>query len=117
MTYLKGKHPFLTLKVKLGNKWETMECLIDTGFSGGLVIPLRLKSYFPENQFVEARFVLADNSEVAADSTIAKVRFEGKEKDVAVVFMDEGDSLVGVEFLDQMIFCLDLKKRKVSLSF
>lgn len=71
MPYLIGKHPFLKLKVLLpkGNKWLTLECLIDTGF-----------------------------------------------KEVAVVFMGDTQGLVGVEFLDQMNFCLDLKKRRVELN-
>jgi len=66
MPYLIGKHPYLKLKVKLpkGRKWLVIECLIDTGFSGGLVLPLKYQKYFPENEFIEAHYLLADNSEI-----------------------------------------------------
>ena len=37
------------------------------------------------------------------------------EKDAAIVFIGR-DNLVGVEFLDQMKFCLDLREYKVELT-
>lgn len=117
MPYLIGKHPFIKLKVKLpkGNRWHEIECLIDTGFSGGLVLPSTFKDFFPNNEFIEAHYLLANNSEIIVDTTFTLIEFSGRKKDVAVVFMGENQGLVGVEFLDQMKFCLDLKKRKVEL--
>ena len=117
MPYLIGKHPYLKLKVKLpkGRKWLAIECLIDTGFSGGLVLPLKYQKYFPENEFIEAHYLLADNSEITVDTTYTFVDFEGNKKEVAVVFMGDNQGLVGVEFLDQMKFCLDLKQKTAEL--
>ncbi|MBI4067046.1 hypothetical protein HY407_01580 [Candidatus Gottesmanbacteria bacterium] len=51
------------------------------------------------------------------ESTYTSVEYKGKRKEAAVVFMGDSDSLVGVEFLDQMKFCLDLKKNKIELVF
>lgn len=119
MMYLLGKHPFLTVKVKLpSGKWIIVECLIDTGFSGGLVLPEKFKRKFSSDEFIEAHFVLANGLEVAADATYTTVRYDrnNNEKEAAVVFMGASDSLVGVEFLDNMRFCLDLKKNKVELT-
>lgn len=117
MPYLVGKHPFVKLKVKLpkGNKWTQIECLIDTGFSGGLVLSLSFQKFFPNNEFIEARYLLADNSEITVDTTYTLIEYSGRKKEVAVVFMGDSQGLVGVEFLDQMKFCLDLKKRTVEL--
>src|SRR3989338_615069 len=117
MPYLIGRHPFLKLKVLLpkNNKWNTLECLIDTGFSGGVVLPLKFQKYFPENEFIEAHFILADNSEITVEATFTVVEYSGKKKDVAVVFMGDSQSVVGVEFLNQMKFCLALRKNKVEL--
>lgn len=119
MLYLIGKHPFVKVKVKLpkGNIWKEMDFLIDTGFSGGLVLPTKFKNYFPPNEFIEARYLLADNSEVTVDTTYTIVEYKGKRKDVAVVFMGNSEALAGVEFIDQMKFCLDLKKNKIDLIF
>lgn len=118
MTYLVGKHPFIKLQLFLpkDNKWSAVSCLIDTGFSGGIALPNSYKKYFPKNQFIEARYLLADNSEVVVDTTITIVNYKGKKKDIAVVFMgNTEEGLVGVEFLDQMRFCLDLKNNRVEL--
>ncbi len=117
MMYLRGKHPFIKLKVKLDLKrWVDLDCLIDTGFSGGLAIPEHYKISFPASKFIEAQFVLADGSTVSVDTTITQVRFNSYEKEIAVVFMGDSDSLVGVEFLDQMRFCLDLILNSVELT-
>lgn len=118
MLYLVGKHPFIKLKVKLPKVkvWKEIDFLIDTGFSGGIVLPVKFKDYFQSNEFIEARYLLADNSEITVDTTFTAAEYEGKRKEVAVVFMGDSESLAGVEFLDQMKFCLDLKKNKVDLS-
>ena len=116
MLYLIGRHPFIKLEVKLPEKrWIEIDCLIDTGFSGGLVLPKKFKESFLEDEFIEARFVLANGSEIMAEASYTKVRYKKIEKEVAVVFMGDSEGLVGVEFLDQMKFCLDLKKNKVEL--
>ena len=117
MPYLIGKHPFLKLKVRppKRNRWIYIECLIDTGFSGGLVLPLSYKKDFPNNEFIEARYLLADNSEITVDATYTVVDYESFKREVAVVFMGDSQGLVGVEFLDQLKFCLDLKDKTVEL--
>lgn len=115
-TYLVGKHPFIKLGVQLKNRWQMFDCMIDTGFSGGLALPLRYKLGFSETSFIEARFILANSAEVTVDTTYTRVRYNNHEKEVAVVFMGESDSLVGVEFLNAMRFCLDLKKNRAELT-
>lgn len=118
MTRLIGRHPFVKLKVKLSkNKWIQVTCLIDTGFSGGISLPQKYQAYFPGDTFIRANFTLADGTGVTVESTYARVEYKGKRKEVAIVFMGEDDSLAGVEFLDKMKFCLDLKKNKVELDY
>lgn len=117
MMYLRGKHPFIKLKVELDQKrWVDLDCLVDTGFSGGLAIPEHYQTSFPASKFIEAQFVLADGSTVSVNTTITMVKFNTHEKEVAVVFMGNSDSLVGVEFLDQMRFCLDLISYRAELT-
>lgn len=118
MTKLIGKHPFVILRVKLPkNKWTQFTCLIDTGFSGGIALPQKFQDYFPSNTFIKANFILADGNGLTVESTFTSVEYKGKRKEVSVVFIGDSDSLVGVEFLDKMKFCLDLKKNKVELDF
>ena len=116
MTYLIGKHPYLSIKVVLQrNKWKKVECLIDTGFSGGLSLPNEFRDYFQSRDFFEAHLKLADGSEVTVDATFTKVKFENETREIDVIFMGDSEALVGIEFLDQMKFCLDLKEHRVTL--
>lgn len=117
MPYLLGKHPFVTLKVKVPEKgWVVRRCLIDTGFSGGITLPDELKDYFPINKLVETHFTLADDSEVTVDSIPVNIEYEKHRKEILAIFMGTKESLVGIEFLDQMKFCLNLREKKVELS-
>jgi len=117
MIYLSGNHPFIQLRVKIPKTgWKKLDCLIDTGFSGGIALPKNFRQNFSEDKFIESRFTLADGSEMMTDVTYTKVEYDGKEKEVAIVFIGDLGCLVGVEFLDQMKFCLDLKAKKATLS-
>lgn len=118
MTYLSGKHPFVKLGVDLpkGGRVD-INCLIDTGFSGGLALPKEFQSHFPQDELIESRFNLANGSEIAVDTTYTTVEYNSQKKEVAVVFMGDSEALVGVEFLDQMRFCLDLKNYEAELNF
>jgi len=88
MTYLLGKHPYITLKVLFQkDKWKKVDCLIDTGFSGGLSLPREYQGHFRKQVFIETHLLLADGSEIAADATYTKIRFNGKEKEVDVLYL------------------------------
>ncbi|MBI1869487.1 hypothetical protein HYS11_00775 [Candidatus Gottesmanbacteria bacterium] len=117
MIYLWRKQPYIKLQILLPpNKWHDIDCLIDTGFSAGLSIPESFKKSFPANKFVEADFILADGSGVKVDTILTRVKFGDSEKEIIAAFMGKDDCLLGVEFLDQMRFCLDLKKYRVELT-
>lgn len=58
---------------------------------------------------------LADGSEVTVDATLTKIKFENETREIDVIFMGDSEALVGIEFLDQMKFCLDLRGHKVTL--
>jgi len=118
MIYLSGNHPFVKLSVHFpSGDAVDINCLVDTGFSGGLALPKKFQSHFPQDEFIESRFSLADGSEVGVDTTYTAVEYEGQKKEVAVVFVGDSEALVGIEFLDQMRFCLDLKNHKADLDF
>lgn len=118
MIYLSGKHPFVKLVINLPKGGQaSVGCLVDTGFSGGLALPKEFQSHFPQDEFIESRFNLANGSEIAVDTTYTTVEYNGRKKEVAVVFIGDSEALVGVEFLDQMRFCLDLKNYTADLNF
>ena len=92
-----------------------MDCMVDTGFSGGIILPWRYASYFKEKPIMYQEFELADGSRRKYPIYKLKIRFNNLSKEVNLSFTDSKDSFVGIEFLLGFRFILDLKRFKVSL--
>lgn len=108
--------PRVKLAVKLGASWKQIDCLIDTGFSSGLILN---QSHFPKPKTTPSvgkqEFELADGSLVAFDMYLLTVRYQKQKKRLLTVFNGGSDNLVGIRFLEDLVFTLDLKNKKVSL--
>ena len=115
-TYLTSQNsPRVKLTVKIGQSWKTVDCLIDTGFSSGLVLN---QSSFPKVKMpvvAQQEFELADGSLVNFDMYLLTVEYQKQRKQLLTVFNGGSDNLVGIRFLKGFIFTLDLKNRRVSL--
>jgi len=59
---------------------------------------------------------LANGSSVFFDVFKMKVKFKKQTKEILAVFTKSKDNLVGLEFLSNLRFILDLKEKNVSLS-
>ena len=117
MIFIRNNQPFVRLKVKFPkNDWRIFEFLVDTGFTAGITLPHKYSEYFPKDKFVRAKFILAAGSEFITDSIPTEVRYGKITKEVLIVFIGDSMNLAGVEFLNQLNFCLDLKNRKATLT-
>jgi len=108
--------PRVKLTVKIGSSWKAVDCLIDTGFSSGLVLN---QSSFPKVKMpvvAQQEFELADGSLVNFDMYLLTVEYQKQRKLLLTVFNGGSDNLAGIRFLEGLIFTLDLKNRKVSLT-
>ena len=96
--------------------WIDFDCIIDTGFAGGISIPKHFQNYFKSRQpLTFQRFILADGSTRLHPLYETKVKFKNKEKTIFIVFSGK-EALVGIEFLLGFRFVLDLKKFLVILA-
>ncbi len=115
-TYLTPQNsPRVKLTVKIGPSWKAVDCLIDTGFSSGLVLN---QSSFPKVKMpvvAQQEFELADGSLVTFDMYLLTVKYWKQQKRLLTVFNGGSDNLVGIRFLEGLIFTLDLKKKQISL--
>ncbi|OGG26419.1 hypothetical protein A2960_06085 [Candidatus Gottesmanbacteria bacterium RIFCSPLOWO2_01_FULL_39_12b] len=117
MIYLSASHhPHAKVHVKFNNTWSTVDCLIDTGFSSGIALPVKYLSLINERAKWRQSFELADGSLVELDVYKLSIRYADKTKIVSAIFSQGKDALLGVEFLDGYSLFLDLKNYKVSLS-
>lgn len=107
------KHPRLKAKISLSTK-EKIDFLIDTGFSGGISLPIKLKPKTRPISYQE--YELADGSRKVFDIFESEITYNGISKVVTVIFNEKEDSLIGIEFLDGFKFILDLKNYKTSLT-
>lgn len=115
--YLSSRqHPYARASLPGVDEDVELDCLIDTGFAGGIAIPNDLKDEFNFPSIGRRVWELADGSEIELEILAGRVKFEGVEKEVAVLFIGRREGLVGIEFLKGMRFLLDLKIGKVELS-
>jgi clan AA aspartic protease len=107
-------HPHLKTKVFLSD-WVEVDCLIDTGFSGGLALPEIFLKQFEKNPAAYQEYELADGSTTNFAVYQGKVNFKNTLKKITLVFTKSPEALVGLEFLDGFRFVLDLKKKQVEI--
>lgn len=109
-------HPYVQVTAIGARRNFRLNCLIDTGFAGGIALPLRLKEKLKFPFICTRVWKLADGSEIELDVFAGKVKFSEKQKEIAVIFIGREEGIVGIEFLKGMRFVLDLKEKKVELS-
>lgn len=95
---------------------EIIECLIDTGFNGALVLPraeaVRL------NLIVLGRVPIigVGRSRQIADIAEVEIEWLGKSRAVEVIISDGDDSLLGTELLDGSRLVVDYSAYTVTVS-
>lgn len=104
-----NKQPRLKVKIYLSS-WQEVDCLIDTGFSGGIALPESFQSKIKKEPLGFQEYELADGSRVIFALYEAKIRYKKKLKITNLLFTKSEDALVGIEFLSGFKFVLDLKK-------
>lgn len=108
------RSPHIKVDIYLSS-WINVDCFIDTGFAGGISLPIHYQNLFKSRKPVTyLEFKLADGSTRFNSVYKTKIRYKNKQKDIFLVFSGD-DALIGIEFLLGFKFILDLKKFRVSL--
>ena len=109
----KNLQAFLPISLTNG---ATIDCLLDTGFDGALVLP-RL--------FVEANlmpivgdetFTAAEGNIFVADIALADVNWLGENFSIRVLISEIGDTLIGVEMLIDSVLEIDYQNLTVKIT-
>lgn len=108
------KNPHTKIIVN-GNKPILIDCYIDTGFSGGIAIPVIYRNNFVSKPKSLQRFVLADGSMMPVELFKIEVKYKNIKKLISGIFTQGKDALVGVDFLKGFKLILDLRKFTISL--
>jgi|SRR3989344_8985289 len=113
--YLDSKnHPHIKFKVLL-NRWILVNCLIDTGFTGGLTLPEVYLKDSKQKPVSHQDFELADGSIENFPVYSSRVRYKNTVKNISLSFSKTSEAIVGLEFLLGYKLVLDLKRFLVTL--
>lgn len=89
--------------------WKMVDCLIDTGFSGGIALPETYLNLFKHEPVGFQEYELADGSLTTFAIYKTKVRFKNKTSEITLFFTKSSEGLVGIEFLLGFIWILNYK--------
>lgn len=109
------QHPYVKISISGRTKEVELDCLIDTGFAGGISIPAGLKSKFDFPVIGRQVWELADGSQIELEVFLGEIKTEKEKAEIAVIFTDGSEGLVGIEFLRGRKFIFDLRKLQVAL--
>ena len=118
MAYVEGKvNDALEaiVMVRLIAAGREVECLVDTGFLGALVLPARLIAElgFPIIGH-EKNLLMVGGAQTSANLALAQVEWLGEVRSVVVIMEDE--YLVGTQLLEDAKPVIDYPKRTLTLS-
>ena len=92
--------PTVDIEVSNGDShWQTVEAVLDTGFSGHLTLPQDLIERLGLDYDARIRMVLADGEDMVAHSYHGFVSWLGQTRRVEII-ASEGVSLLGMSLLD-----------------
>lgn len=95
---------------------ETLDCLIDTGFDGALVLPRSEASRLNLTVLGRAPIVGVGRIRSVADIAELEVDWLGEARAVEVIISDGDDSLLGTELLDGSRLVVDYINYTVTVS-
>ena len=108
-----------TFKVQLqlgdpqGERWETVEALVDTGASFSM-FPRSLLDRLGVTPQEKAAFQLADGRSIQCDVAQTQVRIDGRTRTTLVIFGEPGtDPLLGAYTLEGFLLAADPVKRRL----
>lgn len=109
-------HPRVKIGVLKGSFKKKVDCLIDTGFSGGLALPESYQAQLKLRPLAYQELELADGSWVVFAVYEIKIKYKQLIRTISLIFTKSEDALLGIEFLEGLKLVLDLKKKKISLT-
>lgn len=95
---------------------EIMECLIDTGFNGALVLPRANALLLNLTVLGRVPIIGVGRARLVADIAELEIEWLGQSRAVEVIISDGDDSLLGTELLDGSRLIVDYVAYTVTVS-
>jgi clan AA aspartic protease len=95
---------------------QTIECVIDTGFSGGLMLPRSFIEQIPYLEIGRETFILAGGGEIKADVVAVEAYWLNNVQSFASVISEGGDALIGTDLLKNTVLRIDYISSQVEIN-
>jgi clan AA aspartic protease len=101
--------------VRLGGG-VAIECIVDTGFNGALMLPRAFISQVEILMIGESRFGMVGGATMSAEIGLTGIRWLGELRQVEVIVSEDEDALIGTELLTTSILIIDYSSSTVAIS-
>ncbi len=110
-TYYLFGLPFADLSVNS----KQVECIVDTGFNGALLLPLQIIKDLNLKPIAFAEYALANGNLAESEIYEANVDWLGEKTKTSILGIDTDFSLLGMQLLENAKTTLEPRKRSLSI--
>ena len=93
-----------------------VECVVDTGFTGALMLPREIIERSSVPIIGKETFQLVSGRFIVASLALVEIDWLGQRRSVRVVISDGVDALIGAELLDGNCLIVDYIRNQVTLT-
>lgn len=93
-----------------------IECVVDTGFDGGLLLPRGFVSQIQIQIIGELTFEMVGGTRMSAEIGLADIDWLGRLRQVEVVVGEGDDALIGTELLINTTLVIDYASGNLAIS-
>ena len=101
--------------VRLGDD-AAIECIVDTGFDGGLILPRAFVSQIQIPIIGELTFEMVGGAKMSAQIGLTDIRWLGELREVEVIVSEGDDALIGTELLIGTTLIIDYQSSSLEIS-
>ena len=95
---------------------RAIECVLDTGFDGGLMLPAAFVSEAHIAVIEELTFEVVGGERISATFGLAEIDWLGRVRQVEVIISESDDALIGTELLIGSTLVIDYPTSSLAIS-
>ena len=93
-----------------------IDCVVDTGFDGGLMLPRSFVSQLQIPIIGELTFEMVGGARMSAEIGLGDIEWLGESREVEVIVSEAEDALIGTELLLSATLIIDYPTSSVQIS-
>ena len=95
---------------------EAIECVVDTGFDGGLMLPRAFADHLQFPIIGRLAFEMVGGTRLFARVGLANIEWLDEVRQIEIIVSDGSDALIGTELLQKTMLMIDYVSGRVTIS-